>query len=128
MITGTLIALALILGYLVAAGLSMLVTFAVAKASPEFVARDHMLKTGYRFFQAAVWMVCVTVGGYLSALVGAVAMRSWLADALLAALLILVLWSNTWEARQRGLIHQFLMSAVTLAGVAAGHYLAILTA
>jgi hypothetical protein len=52
-------------------------------------------------------------------------MRSWLIGGLLAALLILVLWTNTWEMRQRGLGYQLLMSAVTVAGVGAGSYLAL---
>jgi hypothetical protein len=31
-----------------------------------------------------------------------------------------MLWINTWEARQRGIAHQLLMSVVSLLGVAAG--------
>jgi hypothetical protein len=125
MITGTLIALALILGYLVAVGLSMAVTFGVTKAAPEFVASDHMLKTGYRLFQAVDWTACVIVGSYLSALVASITIRPWFVGGLLAALLVLVLWINTWEVRQRGLGHQLLMSAATVAGVGAGYYLAL---
>jgi len=125
MITGTLIVLALLLGYLVAVGLSMAVTFGVTRAAPEFVANDHMLKTGYKFFQAVDWTACVIVGSYLSALVASITIRPWFVGGLLAALLVLVLWSNTWEMRQRGLGHQLLMSVATVAGVGAGYYLAL---
>jgi hypothetical protein len=125
MITGTLIVLALLLGYLVAVGLAMAVTFGVAKAAPDFIASDHMLKTGYRLFQVVTWTTCVIVGSYLSALVASTTMRPWLVGGLLATLLLLVLWSNTWEVRQRGLGHQLLMSAATIAGAGAGYYLAL---
>lgn len=125
MITATLTALALILGYLVAVGLSMAVTFSVAKVAPSFMVKDHLLKTGYKLFQALVWLVAVTVGSSLSALVAEVMMRPWLVEGLLAALLVSVLWANTWEVRQRGLGHQLLMTAFTIAGVGTGYYLAL---
>ena len=125
MITATLTALALILGYLVAVGLSMAVTFSVARAAPAFLVKDHLLKTGYKLFQALVWLVAVTAGSYLSALAAEVVMRPWLVGGLLAALLVFILWANTWEVRQRGLGHQLLMTTSTLVGVGAGYYLAL---
>ena len=122
MITGTLIALALLLGYLVAVGLSMAVTFGITRAAPDFVASEHMLRTGYRLLQAVAWTACVIVGSYLSAVVASITMRPWFVGGLLAALLVLVLWSNTWEVRQRGLGHQLLMSAATAAGSRSAAY------
>lgn len=125
MITATLIALALTLGYLVAVGLSLAITFSVAKAAPAFIVKDHLLKTGYKLFQALVWLVAVAVGSYLSALAAEAVMRPWLVGGLLAVLLVFVLWANTWEARQRGLGHQLLMTILTLVGVSTGYYLAL---
>jgi hypothetical protein len=42
---------------------------------------------------------------------------------LVQELVILVLWTNTWEMRQHGAIHQTLMSLASAAGVAAGYLL-----
>ena len=47
----------------------------------------------------------------------------WLSAPLLAGTIILVLWTNTWEMRQRGVAYQTLMSFVSIAGVAAGYLL-----
>jgi hypothetical protein len=47
----------------------------------------------------------------------------WLSATLLAVILILVLWTNTWEMRQRGLANQLLMSVMSIAGVATGFVL-----
>lgn len=125
MIAGTLIAVALILGYLVAVGLSMMVAFGITKAAPNFVVKDFRLKTAYKLVQELVWLLGVTAGAYLSALVAGTIMRPWLVGTLLASVLVIVPWTNTWEARQRGLGHQFLMSLLAVAGVVAGYYLAL---
>ena len=45
MITGTLILVAVLLGYGMAVGCSLVATFGLASASPEFVARDLELAT-----------------------------------------------------------------------------------
>ena len=125
MLSATLIAVALILGYLVAVGLSMMVFFGVARTAPQFVVKGHLVRTRYKLLEELVWLVCVTAGSYLSALVAELTMRPMLVGGLLALILILVLWANRWETRQRGLGHQLLMSAVSAAGVAAGYYLAL---
>jgi hypothetical protein len=125
MIAVTLIAFALILGYFVAVGLSMMVTFGITKAAPGFVVKDLRLRSGYKFFQDLGWLVFATAGGYLSAVVAEPTLRPWLVGMLLAGVLVVVLWSNTWEVRQRGLGHQFLMSVLSVVGVGAGYYLAL---
>jgi hypothetical protein len=49
----------------------------------------------------------------------------WVVPSVLAAAFVGMLWQNRWEAQQRGLAHQILMSLVALLGVAAGFGLAI---
>lgn len=119
MITGTFIVVALILGYVVAVGLSMMAAFGITKTAPAFVVKDHLLKPGYRFLQELIWFVCATAGGYVSAWVTG-SSHPWLVGAGLAVCLIAILWTNTWEVAQRGLGHQMAMSLVTIAGVIAG--------
>ena len=43
---------------------------------------------------------------------------------LLALVFVTMLWRNSWEARQRGMAHQILMSLVSIVGVVAGYELA----
>ncbi|GGA54110.1 hypothetical protein GCM10011507_01650 [Edaphobacter acidisoli] len=120
MITGTFVLIALILGYSVVVGLSMLATFSITKAAPAFVAQEHLLNPGYRILQEFMWLVCSLVGGYVSAWVTGPAVHPLLVGAALAGVLVAVLWSNTWEVAQRGLGHQIVMTIVTIIGVAAG--------
>lgn len=120
MITATFVLFALILGYGVAVGLLMLATFGITKSAPAFVAREHVLSYGYRVLQEIVWLVCATAGGYVAAWVAGPAAHPWFVGVMLAAILIAVLWGNTWEAAQRGLGHQVVMTIATVAGVGAG--------
>lgn len=123
MIAGTLIAIALVLGYAVAVGLSMAATFGITKAVPSFVVNDHLLKTGYKLFQVLVWLLCVIGGAYVSAAVAASATRPWFTGILLATALVLIPWTNTWDVRQRGIAHQIVMSVISVAGVVVGFVL-----
>ena len=123
MITGTLILVAVVLGYGMAVGCSLVATFGLASASPGFVARDHRITPGYKRVQALIWGACATAGGFVTCAV-AQGTREWLVGALLTAGLIGILWFNSWESRQRGLAHQILMSLVSLIGVLAGYGLA----
>jgi uncharacterized membrane protein YfcA len=123
MIPGVLIlAAALAFGYLVAVGLSMAATFGIAAASPAFVTRGYRVRRRYKLVQELVWLVCSAAGGYVTAAVTS-AVNPWVSGGLLAGALLLVLWTNTWEMRQRGLTNQLLMSVVTVAGVVAGYIL-----
>ena len=123
MITGTLILVALVLGYAMTVGCSLVATFGLASASPDFVARNHRITAGYKRVQALIWGACATAGGFVTCAVAQGA-REWQVGTLLAASLVGMLWLNTWEARQRGMAHQILMSLVSLIGVLAGFGLA----
>jgi len=120
MIADTLAAIAIILGYAVAVSLSMAVTFGITKAVPAFVVKDHLLKPGYKLLQNLVWLLCVTAGAFVAANLAASTAHVLPVGGLLAIALIGVSWTNAWDVRQRGILHQIVMSAVTVAGVAAG--------
>jgi hypothetical protein len=123
MIPGVLIlAAALAFGYVVTVGLSMAATFGIAAAMPAFVTREHRIRQRYKLVQELMWLVCSAGGGYVTAAVTS-ASNPWVSGGLLAGVLILVLWTNTWEMRQRGLTNQILMSVITVAGVVAGYVL-----
>jgi len=122
MITGTIIAVALIAGYLVVVGLSLAATFGIAKAAPHIVMKNYRLKSSYKFLQDVVWLACVIVGAYVTALIAGT-LHPWFVATLLAGSLIGVMWSNVWETRQRGLAHEILMTILAVAGVAAGYAL-----
>jgi hypothetical protein len=122
MITASYIALALFLGYVVTVGLSMAATFGITAASRDFVAKDYRIKTGYKYAQDGVWLVCAAVGGYVTALVNGPA-HSWLVGAGLVVILVGVLWMNAWEMRQRGLGHQISLSVGAAVGVTIGFLL-----
>jgi hypothetical protein len=123
MITGTLILVAVLLGYVMTVGCSLVATFGLASASPDFVTREHRLTAGYKRVQALIWGACATAGGFVTCAV-AQGTREWEVAVLLIASLIAVLWFNTWEARQRGMAHQILMSLVSILGVIVGYGLA----
>jgi uncharacterized membrane protein YfcA len=122
MITGVLIAAALALGYAVAVGLSMAATFGITAMSPAFVTREYRIRPAYKLVQELVWLACATAGGFVAAAVSGATM-AWFAGAVLAGIMILVLWTNTWEMRQHGAMHQTMMSLASAAGVAAGYLL-----
>jgi hypothetical protein len=122
MITASYIALALFLGYVVTVGLSMAATFGITAASRDFVAKDYRIKTGYKYAQDGVWLVCAAAGGYVTALVNGPA-HSWLVGAALVVILVGVLWMNAWEMRQRGLGHQISLSVGAAVGVTIGFLL-----
>ena len=64
MILGTLILVALLLGYMLAVGCMLVATFGLTSASPEFVIREHRITARYKRLQAAIWLVCVTAGAF----------------------------------------------------------------
>jgi hypothetical protein len=119
MVTFSYIALALFLGYTVTVGLAMAATFGITAASRSFVSKNYRIRTRYKYAQDAVWLVCTTAGGYAAALVGG-GSHAWVVGGALVAILVVVLWLNAWEMRQRGLGHQISMSLASVAGVTAG--------
>jgi hypothetical protein len=118
-ITASFIALALLLGYVVAIGLSMAATFGMAAVSSSFVSKNNRITTQYKYVQAAVWLLCATAAGYVASLVNGLSYR-WIVGPGLVAILVGVLWLNAWEMRQRGLGHQLVMTVLSVAGVAIG--------
>jgi hypothetical protein len=123
MILGTLITVALLLGYVFTVGAMLAATFGLTSASPDFVVREYRLTAGYKRLQALIWLVCVTLGAFVTYLVAQGAYPV-MVGVLLAAVFVAMLWRNSWEARQRGIAHQILMSLVSMLGVVAGYGLA----
>src|ERR1700683_5480745 len=99
MILGTLILVALLLGYMLTVGCMLAATFGLTSASPEFVIREYRITAGYKRLQALIWLVCVTLGASVTYLVAQGA-YPLMVGSLLAVVLIGMLWRNTWEARQ----------------------------
>ncbi len=124
MISGTQVALALVLGYGLTVVCMLAATFGLTSASPAFVAKEHRITAGYKRLQALVWLVCVTVGAFVACVIAQGRYR-WIVPSVLAAAFVGMLWQNRWEAQQRGLAHQILMSLIAVLGVAAGFGLAI---
>jgi hypothetical protein len=123
MITGTWIAVALLLGYSVTVACALAVTFGLTSSSPAFVIKAHHMTVSYKRLQIVTWLVCVTLGAFVTCAV-AQGTQPFITASSLAAIFIAMLWMNTWEARQRGLGHQLLMSVTSVAGVIAGYELA----
>jgi hypothetical protein len=123
MITGAFLLVAIVLGYLLTVGLSMAATFTITRSLPDLVARDHRITSRYKFLQDGVWLMCTVIGGYATALVLGTDHSPWMGSIALMVVLMGVLWTNTWEMRQRGVGHQMLMSLATVAGVGAGFLL-----
>ncbi|MDE3104271.1 MAG: hypothetical protein KGK08_03765 [Acidobacteriota bacterium] len=125
MVQVVLLGMALAAGYLVTVGLVMLTTFGLVTTVPQFAVQQHRLRSGYQWTYALLWLLCVSLGVAVAALLGTVMeVRPRPVAALLAVSLVGVLWWNGWEARQRGLAHQILLSLLTAAGAAAGLVLA----
>src|ERR1700743_492923 len=113
MITASYIALSLFLGYVVTVGLSMAATFGITAGARDFVSKGYRIRTGYKYAQDAVWLVCSTAGGYVTAVVNGPA-HSWVGGGALVAILAGGLWMNAWEMRQRGLGHQISLSVASV--------------
>jgi hypothetical protein len=124
LIAASYFALALFLGYLVTVGILMAATLGVTAASRDFVVKDFRIRREFKLIQDAIWLVCVMIGGYVSA-VAAGKNHPWLTAIGLVAILTAVLWVNVWEMRQRGLPHQIAMSVLSAVGVLAAFALRI---
>jgi hypothetical protein len=122
MITGTWIAVALLLGYVVTVVSVLAATFGLTSSSPAFVVNGHHISNGYKRVQILIWFLCVTAGASVTCVV-AQGTQPWFTGGTLAAIFVAMLWMNTWEARQRGLGHQILMSVGSVAGVLVGYML-----
>ena len=125
MISWTQISVALFLGYALAVGGLLVATFGLtASVRPDFVAKQHRITPKFKRLQAVVWLICVTVGAFVTCMVAQGA-HPWVVPVLLTAAFVGILWKNTWEARQRGMAHQILMSVLSVVGVAVGYTAAV---
>jgi hypothetical protein len=125
MLSTALIIVSLILGYVVVAALTMVSTFAIASLNSSFVVDGHRLRTRYKLLQDALWTLSSGIGGYLALLAAREASLA-LTAILLAAVLLFVLWKNSEETRQIGLLHMLLMSACIVAGIAVAYIIRVL--
>ena len=123
MISATLIIVSLILGYVIAVGLSMAFVFGVVRMWPSLVRQDHRLTGFYLLLQDVVWFVTAAVAGYAASWIAAESSAPWVGAALLGVVLVGVMWRNIEEIMQRGLIHMLLASGCAFAGVAVGFWL-----
>lgn len=122
MFIAVMMALAIAVGYGVTVVISLILTFAVTVALPKFVEADYLIRNGYKLVHEGFWLVAAAVGGYVTAAV-VKGIHPLVTELALMAALIWVLWDNSWEARQRGMAHQVLITALTVVGVAGGYVL-----
>jgi len=120
MFIAVMMAAALAAGYTVTIALAMIGTFAITMALPKFAEADFLVRNRYKLVHEVLWLLCVAAGGYVASIVGR-GIHTMLTEAILAGLLIWILWDNSWEARQRGTPHQILITGSTIAGVAIGY-------
>lgn len=123
MIQLVIIGLAVLAGYIVIVGLTLLSTMAIASAVPSFVVANYRVRGTYKLVHELVWFLCTAIGTYITVRIGA-DVPSIRLEIVLTAVLLGMLWRNSWEARQRGISHQILISILTVAGVVAGTALA----
>jgi hypothetical protein len=122
MISITLIAVSLILGYVIAVGLSMVFVFGVVRMLPSLVRQDHRLSGIYLLLHDGIWFVSAAVAGYAASWVAVESSAPWGGATLLGVVLVVAMWRNTEEVMQRGLIHMLLASGCAVAGVATGFW------
>jgi hypothetical protein len=120
MISAIFISLALVAGWLIAVSIAITVTMAIGAAMPGFVVTDyHTIRFRFKALETLVWMLCAATGSFAAAwVVGG--FHPYVGAALLAVMMIAVQWRNSWEARQRGLAMQILMTVALVAGVVIG--------
>lgn len=119
MIGYAILGLSVLAGYCVIITCALMGTMGIASAAPRFVIQDHRVRGGFKWTHEAMWFCCVLVGSFVTAWVGLGMSQMWQQIAL-GGLLLLMLWRNTWEARQRGITHQIVISLLTVGGVIAG--------
>ncbi len=115
---------AVAVGYAVTVAVSMVLTFAVAMALPKFVEADHLIRNGYKLVHESFWLLAAGIGGYATAAVVR-GIHPLVTELLLVAALVWILWENSWEARQRGMAHQILLTTFTVVGVAGGYWIEV---
>ena len=119
MIGFAILGLSVLAGYCMTVVCALVGTMGIASAVPRFVIADHRVRSSYKWTHEAMWFCCVVIGGFVTAKLG-LGMSEWRQEIGLAGFLLVMLWRNTWEARQRGTAHQILISLLTMAGVWTG--------
>jgi len=120
MLSAALITVSLIIGYVVVIALTMVSIFTIAKLHPHFVVKNHRLRARYKLLQDIFWFGFALIGGYVAIMAAAEASTS-LTSALLVVILLIALWKNSEETKQRGLPHMLLASASIVAGIGAAY-------
>lgn len=113
------IGLAVLAGYIVSVGFILLSTMAIASAMPRFVIHNHRVRSSYKLLHECMWFLSTLIGAFVAARIGS-EVQPIRIEIVLSVALLVILWLNTWEARQRGIAHQILISVLTVAGVWAG--------
>ena len=124
MITVIFISIALLLGYATTVLLSMASTFAITSTSKSFVVENYKIRARYKFLQDLLWFPWTVAGAFVASFIGS-AQSQWIGGAAFIAVLTLILWTNVWEMRQRGLPHQIVMTLITIGGTVLGFMLRI---
>ena len=119
MIGFAVLGLSVLAGYCVTIACALAGTMSIGLAAPHFVIANHRVRGSYKWAHEGLWLCCVILGGFVTARVG-MGMSQWQQEIGLAGALLLMLWRNTWEARQRGIAHQILITLLTVAGVLVG--------
>jgi uncharacterized membrane protein SirB2 len=122
MISVILIAVSLMLGYVIAVGLSMVFVFSVVRMLPSLARRDDRLTQIYLLLHDGMWLLSAVAAGYAASWVAAESSSPWMGAALLGLVLVGSMWRNTEEVMQRGLIHMLLTSGCVFTGIAAGFW------
>ena len=120
MLTNAILGIAILLGYTATVLTSMVTTMGIAAGAPQVVVRDYRIRGRYKFLHEALWFFSAVLGGFVTSM-ASMGMAEWKAKLGLSAVLLLVMWRNSWEARQRGTAHQILISLLTVAGVLCGY-------
>ena len=114
--------LGVVAGYVVVVATSLLGTLALSMSFPKFAVSNHRIRSQYKLVHELIWMTCTITGAYVTAMI-AKAVHPYLTELALTAALIGILWWNSWEAKQRGIAHQILITILTVVGVSAGYLL-----
>ncbi len=125
MIEILILAVSLALAYSVVVFGMLGATFGFGALKPGFVVKRFKIGTGYKRIHSVAWLLLVILAGFVAVATEVLLQGgySWAVCVLLAGLLLAGLWRNKLEARQRGTVHQVLMSVATIVGVGVGFYL-----
>jgi lipoprotein signal peptidase len=119
MISGIFLVIAILLGYGTTVTLFAAATFGITSISRDLVEKEFRIREAYKWLQDGLWLPCTMAGGFVASLAGRQLSR-WTVGGALVIVLVVVLWINLWERRQRGIAHQLAMTLITGGGVFLG--------